>query len=38
VPEAEAFAATVIFRMVTFYIPAVEGFFTMRSLEKGGYL
>jgi uncharacterized protein (TIRG00374 family) len=38
VPEASAFAATVVYRMVTFYIPAVEGFFTMRSLERGGYL
>jgi uncharacterized membrane protein YbhN (UPF0104 family) len=38
VPEAAAFAATVVFRMVTFYIPAVEGFFAMRRLEKNGYL
>jgi uncharacterized membrane protein YbhN (UPF0104 family)/tRNA A-37 threonylcarbamoyl transferase component Bud32 len=38
VPEAPAFAATVVYRMVTFYLPAVEGFFTMRSLERGGYL
>jgi uncharacterized membrane protein YbhN (UPF0104 family) len=38
VPEAPAFAVTVLFRMFTFYIPAVEGFFAVRWLEKGGYL
>ncbi len=34
----EAFAAAVVFRIATFYIPAGEGFFAMRWLEKNGYL
>jgi len=38
VPETEAFATTVVYRMWTFYIPAVEGFFAMRWLEKRDYL
>ena len=38
VPEAEAFAATVVFRMWTFYVPAMEGFFAMRWLESRDYL
>ena len=38
VPEAEAFAATVMFRLWTFYLPAVEGFFAMRWLERHDYL
>jgi uncharacterized membrane protein YbhN (UPF0104 family) len=38
VPEAAAFAATVVYRMWTFYLPAVEGFFAMRWLEKRDYL
>ncbi len=38
VPEASAFAATVVYRMATFYLPAVEGFFAMRWLERRDYL
>ncbi len=34
----EAFAAAIVFRIATFYIPAGEGFFAMRWLEKNGYL
>jgi uncharacterized membrane protein YbhN (UPF0104 family) len=34
----EAFAAAIVFRIATFYIPAGEGFFAMRWLEKGDYL
>lgn len=34
----EAFAAAVVFRVVTFYIPAAEGFFAMRWLETNGYV
>lgn len=34
----EAFTAAVIFRIATFYIPAGEGFFAMRWLEKTGHL
>ncbi len=36
-PE-EAFAAAIVFRISTFYIPAGEGFFAMRWLEKADYL
>ena len=36
-PE-EAFAAAVIFRIATFYIPAGEGFFAMKWLEANGHL
>jgi len=36
-PE-EAFAAAVIFRIATFYIPAAEGFFAMKWLESNGHL
>jgi uncharacterized protein (TIRG00374 family) len=38
VPEASAFAATVVYRMWTFYLPAVEGFFAMRWLKERDYL
>ena len=38
VPEASAFAATVVFRMWMTYLPAVEGFFAMRWLEARDYL
>jgi uncharacterized membrane protein YbhN (UPF0104 family) len=38
VPEASAFAATVTYRMITFYLPAVEGFFAMKWLEARDYL
>jgi uncharacterized protein (TIRG00374 family) len=33
-----AVAATVIWRVATFYLPATEGFFAYRWLEKHGYL
>jgi uncharacterized membrane protein YbhN (UPF0104 family)/tRNA A-37 threonylcarbamoyl transferase component Bud32 len=36
--DATAFAATITYRMITFYLPAVEGFFAMRWLEGNGYL
>ena len=36
-PE-EAFAAAIVFRISTFYIPAAEGFFAMRWLERADYL
>jgi len=38
VEETAAFAATVLYRIVTFYLPAVEGFFAMRWLERNGHL
>lgn len=34
----EAFAAAVVFRVATFYIPAGEGFFALKWLQDGGYL
>ena len=36
--ENEAFAAAVVFRMATFYIPAGEGFFATKWLEAGDYI
>ncbi len=38
VDETAAFAAAVLYRIVTFYLPAVEGFFAMRWLERNGHL
>jgi uncharacterized membrane protein YbhN (UPF0104 family)/tRNA A-37 threonylcarbamoyl transferase component Bud32 len=38
VPEATAFAATITYRTITFYLPAVEGFFTMKWLEAREFL
>lgn len=38
VDEATAFAAAVIYRVVTFYVPSGAGFLSMRWLEKNGYL
>jgi uncharacterized protein (TIRG00374 family) len=38
VDESSAFAATVAYRVVTFYLPALEGFFGMRWLESNEYL
>ena len=38
VEESVAFAATIVFRIITFYLPAVEGFFGSRWLEKHGYI
>ncbi|WP_185749130.1 lysylphosphatidylglycerol synthase domain-containing protein [Humibacillus xanthopallidus] len=38
VPSEAAMAATVVWRVGTFYLPAVEGFFASRWLEHRGYL
>ncbi len=38
VPGAVAVGATVIWRVATFYLPATEGFFAARHLQKRGYL
>ncbi|MGI9584979.1 MAG: flippase-like domain-containing protein [Acidimicrobiia bacterium] len=38
IPAEAAFAAAVVFRLATFYIPAGEGFFAMRWLEANGHL
>ena len=37
-PAEEAFAAAVLFRILTFCIPAGEGFFTMRWLTTHDYI
>ena len=36
--QDSAFAAAIVFRMATFYIPAGEGFFATRWLEAGDYI
>jgi uncharacterized protein (TIRG00374 family) len=38
VDESVAFAATIAYRAITFYLPALEGFFAMRWLERNKYL
>ncbi len=38
VDNSVAFAATSVFRLITFYLPALEGFFGVRWLEHRGYL
>jgi glycosyltransferase 2 family protein len=38
VDQSTAFAATAVYRVITFYLPALEGFFGTRWLEKHGYL
>lgn len=37
-PDEVAFAAMVLFRMATFYVPPIWGFFTMRWLQRNGYI
>ncbi len=36
--ETAAFAVTAVYRVITFYLPALEGFFGTRWLEKHGYI
>ncbi len=36
--QSVAFAVTMVYRVLTFYLPAFEGFFTTRWLEKNGYI
>jgi uncharacterized membrane protein YbhN (UPF0104 family) len=38
VPEESASAATIVYRLWTFYVPAIEGFYAMRWLERHDYL
>lgn len=38
VDEATAFAAAVVYRFATFYIPSGAGYLSMRWLERNGYL
>ena len=36
--QSSAFAVTAAYRVITFYLPALEGFFGTRWLEKHGYI
>jgi glycosyltransferase 2 family protein len=38
VDQSTAFAVTVVYRVITFYLPALEGFFGARWLGKNGYV
>ena len=38
VPEAVAFSAALCYRMCTFYLPPIWGWFAFNSLRKDGYL
>jgi uncharacterized protein (TIRG00374 family) len=38
VDHSTAFAATAVYRVITFYLPALEGFFGTRWLERHGYV
>jgi len=37
-PEESAFAAVILYRMATFYVPPVWGFFALRWLERNDHL
>jgi uncharacterized membrane protein YbhN (UPF0104 family) len=37
-PEEPAFAAVVLYRLATFYLPPLWGFFAFRSLQRSGHL
>ena len=38
VPEAIAFSAAICYRMCTFYLPPIWGWFAFNSLRRDGYL
>ena len=38
IPQSPALAATLMFRIVTFYLPPVWGVFAMRALKRNGNL
>lgn len=38
VEQSAAFAATITYRVITFYLPAFEGFFAMHWLERNEYI
>jgi len=38
VDESTAFSVTIVYRVITFYLPALEGFFGSRWLEHHGYI
>jgi len=37
-PEDAAFAAAVLYRVATFYLPALWGYFAFRTLQRQHYL
>jgi len=37
-PEESAFAAVILYRLATFYVPPVWGFFAMRWLQRNQHL
>ena len=37
-PQEAAFAAVILYRLSTFYLPPIWGFFSLRWLEKNSYL
>ena len=37
-PQEAAFAAVILYRLATFYLPPIWGFFSLRWLEKNSYL
>ena len=38
VPQEAAFAAVILYRLATFYLPPIWGFFSLRWLERNSYL
>ena len=38
VDQSTAFAVTAVYRVITFYLPALEGFFGTRWLENNDYI
>jgi uncharacterized membrane protein YbhN (UPF0104 family) len=38
IPQSPALAATLTFRIITFYLPPAWGVFSMRSLKRNGNL
>jgi uncharacterized membrane protein YbhN (UPF0104 family) len=38
VPETAAFAAVIVYRVASFYVPPVWGFFAFRWLERNKHL
>jgi uncharacterized membrane protein YbhN (UPF0104 family) len=38
VPEEAAFAIAILYRLGTYYLPPIWGYFAFRSLQKDGHL
>jgi uncharacterized membrane protein YbhN (UPF0104 family) len=37
-PDESAFAAVILYRLSTFYVPAIWGFFALQWLQRNRYL